>query len=214
MSTSLSAHNGCLGIFGRSEPYVWGPKIERKVNCSSHYRFRDPNILSEPKVNKHRKPSLRVERNNDDFIYLAKLYTVTPKSTPAATHETASFVEQIKSIPKKTIEESDWVVLQNMMEDEWNFVHVGKDSRPSYADIVTRNGFRVQEPKKHMHMQQQSCSKMKRSKVEKKNHAEMDSDIASSEDMWLCSKYSSEKDYHRKIEIKRKNESSRRKGLW
>lgn len=211
MSTSLSSHNGCLELFRRSEPLIWDHSTSPKVsnNYVKHHPAYCPRSAGQ---SRHRKPYLRVEANNDDFLYLANHLNETAKDIPRVMHDDTICVAQSKFITNNPIEKSDWVVLENMLEDEWDFVHVRKNLQPSYADIVMRNR---QEPKdREMIMQIQKCSKTKQtpSTVEQDSYMNIDDNLASSEDTWFYIKYETAKSYHRKIEFKRKNRSDRQIG--
>ena len=95
------------------------------------------------------------------------------------------------------------MVLENMIDNEWDYVNIENESQPSYADIVMNNMVFVQDPlKKVMTEQTHTCSNIKQSLAtvdqEYSNNAE-DNHI-SLEDMWFNSKYEGAKSYHRKIE--------------
>lgn len=128
-----------------------------------------------------------------------------PKSSTI--HKDDNCVTQPKSdsnqLTNQAPEKSEWVVLENMVDNEWDYVNIENESQPSYADIVMNNMVFVQDPlKKVMTEQTHTCSNIKQSLAtvdqEYSNNAE-DNHI-SLEDMWFNSKYEGAKSYHRKIE--------------
>jgi len=163
MSTSLSAHQGCVELFRQSDlgtdrPWSNPFGINRPLS--------NQNVFSDPKANKQhasRRPYLRVEMHNDDFAYLAKNHhlgtstaiataakSILPEKAPATHKNNVSSVVASQKITMEamrkhsTLESSGWVVLESkIMEDEWDFVQhdVRKELRPTYADIVMeKNG--------------------------------------------------------------------------
>jgi len=202
----------CLRSAGRSRhSSIWDHSTSPKVsnNYVKHHPAYCPQSAGR---SRHRKPYLRVEANNDDFLYLANHLIATAKDTPRVMHDDTICVAQSNLITNNPIEKSDWVVLENMLEHEWDFVHVRKNLQPSYADIVMRNR---QKPKdREMIMQIQKCSKTKQtpSKVEQDSYMNIDDNLASSEDTWFYIKCETAKSYHRKIEFKRKKRRDRQIG--
>jgi len=205
MSTALSAHNGCLELFRTCEPGIWRgggiKEIKRQGGSNVHCNFPHS---SARKQELRKRPNIHVEANDEDFIRLANYLKKPIKKIPTITHKTASFAAKKDMVINQPDDENEWLMLENLMEDDWGFVHVNKE--PSYADIVSSNGFHTQESKKkEIKLQRKLCNRKK--DIEEKVQ-DNDNDTISPDEMHLDFKYKTAEAYHRKIEIKRKKRRS------
>jgi len=152
MCDSLSAHNGCVEMFrdSASNRRVWGPSTLKntQVNIEHNIKYRK---ASSPycRSSNALKPCLHIEAGNDDFKHLVNYlphFRAPTKKIMLILHEPTSFLcDTEKLIPDHSTKKADWVMVKNMIENEWDFVHVMDHVRPSYAEIVMKDRFCAQE---------------------------------------------------------------------
>eukprot|EP00591_Stephanopyxis_turris_P006351 CAMPEP_0195530982 /NCGR_PEP_ID=MMETSP0794_2-20130614/34102_1 /TAXON_ID=515487 /ORGANISM="Stephanopyxis turris, Strain CCMP 815" /LENGTH=197 /DNA_ID=CAMNT_0040662611 /DNA_START=78 /DNA_END=668 /DNA_ORIENTATION=+ len=197
MSTSLSAHNGCIGMFRTSENAL------RRLNFVT--KAQENAKQGSPGYRRDNKPRLSVEAKNEDFKSLAtylmtpakkipKAHTLKSLSVSCNTHKNNSVPMSLsryitKSIPCQVNSENalvsrDWVMLDLMKEDEWDFIHVMKEKPPTYADIVGSGRCLHEHEEENVPLTRHQLPKLKPSKAAKHIHESRDYDLASDDDMW------------------------------